>query len=156
MGSVQKILVVSRASHSCRHAVDCGISMAKLYGAKLHVLHIVSEPVDMEALNAPEFISEGKYKTYVTLRQEAKEELDKTLRREIEAGLPIKIVAGDDGGVADIVKTVKEEEIDLVIMLGQEEGRLEHLLFGGENDELIRRMPCSILLVKKEPEPVSW
>ena len=41
-------------------------------------------------------------------------------------------------------------------MLAHEEGRLEHMLFGGDNDAIIRKMPCSILLVKKEPEAVGW
>jgi len=153
---VKNILVVSRMSQTCLDAVQCGISIAKKYGAQLHVLHIVSEPVDMEALNAPEFISEGRYKTYVSLQQEAKEELDKALKKEIESGLPVKIVVGGGGAVDDVVKTVREENIDLMILLGQEEGRLERLLFGGENDDLIRRMPCSILLIKKEAEPVTW
>jgi nucleotide-binding universal stress UspA family protein len=40
-----------------------------------------------------------------------------------------------------------------MVMLAHEEGRLEHFLFGRTNDELLRRMPCSILLVKSEPAP---
>jgi len=32
---------------------------------------------------------------------------------------------------------------------------LEHFLFGRSNEELIRRMPCSLLLVKKEPGPAT-
>jgi hypothetical protein len=33
-------------------------------------------------------------------------------------------------------------------MLAHEEGHLEQILFDRSNDELIRQMPCSILLVK--------
>jgi universal stress protein A len=36
-------------------------------------------------------------------------------------------------------------------MLAHEEGRMEHFLFGQSNEALIRKMPCSVLLVKKEP-----
>jgi universal stress protein A len=46
--------------------------------------------------------------------------------------------------------------IDLVIMLAHEEGRLDHFLFGRSNEEIIRKIPCSFLLVKKEPEPVAF
>jgi nucleotide-binding universal stress UspA family protein len=38
-----------------------------------------------------------------------------------------------------------------LIMLAHEEGRMEHFLFGRSNEELIRQLPCSIFLVKKEP-----
>ena len=41
-------------------------------------------------------------------------------------------------------------------MLSHEEGHLEHFLFGRSNHELVRKMPCSILLVKKEPGPVAF
>jgi nucleotide-binding universal stress UspA family protein len=37
-------------------------------------------------------------------------------------------------------------------MRTHEEGRIERLLVGGSNDALIRKMPCSIFLVKKELE----
>jgi nucleotide-binding universal stress UspA family protein len=40
-------------------------------------------------------------------------------------------------------------------MLAHEEGHLEHFLFGRSNEEIIRKMPCSVLLVKKEPEPLE-
>jgi nucleotide-binding universal stress UspA family protein len=34
-----------------------------------------------------------------------------------------------------------------------EESRIERLLVGSSNDAIIRMMPCSIFLVKKELEP---
>ena len=55
----------------------------------------------------------------------------------------------------EIIKVVKEENIDLLIMLAHEEGHIEHFLFGRDNEDLIRKMPCSIILVKKEPHKVS-
>jgi len=56
----------------------------------------------------------------------------------------------------EILKVVKEENIDLIIMLAHKEGHLEHFLFGRSNDEIFRKMPCSILLLKKEPESVAF
>ncbi|MCX5877036.1 MAG: universal stress protein [Deltaproteobacteria bacterium] len=51
----------------------------------------------------------------------------------------------------EIFKTIREEKIDLLIMLAHEEGHLEDLFFNRSNDELVRKMPCAIMLVKKEP-----
>jgi len=36
-------------------------------------------------------------------------------------------------------------------MSAHEEGRLEHYMFGRTVEELTRKMPCSILLVKYNP-----
>jgi nucleotide-binding universal stress UspA family protein len=55
----------------------------------------------------------------------------------------------------EILKVVEEEKIDLTIMLAHEEGRLEDFLFGRSNEDIIRKMPCSVLLAKKEPGPVA-
>jgi nucleotide-binding universal stress UspA family protein len=58
--------------------------------------------------------------------------------------------------VDEIENIVREEKIDLLLMVAHEEGRVEHALCGGENDTVIRKMPCSILLVKQVPDSVEW
>jgi nucleotide-binding universal stress UspA family protein len=156
MDKVKHILVVSRMSQYCREAVGIGISLARKYGSQITVLHLVSNPVNMEALNAPLPFPDPKNKTYASVQDEAREELDKILKREISSGLPIKILIKEGRPIDEIVQVVKDEGIDLMVLLAHEEGRLEHLLFGRDNDAVIRRMPCSILLVKREPEPVVW
>ena len=156
MEKIERILVISRLSQYCREAVQIGISLAKKYGSQIHVLHLISNPVNMEALNAPLPYHNGRHKTYRSIQEEAKEELDKILRREMESGLPIKITIKDGNPADEIVKVVEEEKIDLMVLLAHQEGRLEHMLFDQDNAEIIRRMPCTMLLVKKEPEPVVW
>jgi nucleotide-binding universal stress UspA family protein len=49
------------------------------------------------------------------------------------------------------MKVVKEDNIDLIIMLSHSGWRLEHFLFGRIKEEIIRKTPCSILLIKEEP-----
>ena len=156
MEKVKHILVVSRMSQYCREAVGIGISLARKYGSKISVLHLVSNPVNMEALNAPLPYPDSKHKSYASIQEEAREELDKLLKEEIRSGLPIQILIKEGRPIDEIMQVVKDEGIDLMVLLAHEEGRLEHLLFGRDNDAVLRRMPCSILLVKREPEPVTW
>jgi len=156
MEQVKHILVVSRLSEYCRDAVGVGISLAKKYGSKITVLHLVTNPVTMEALNAPLPYPNGRHKSYASIQEEAREELDRILKREISSGLPIQILVKEGRPIDEIVQIVNDEGIDLMVLLAHEEGRLEHLLFGRDNDAILRRMPCSILLVKREPEPVNW
>jgi nucleotide-binding universal stress UspA family protein len=156
MEKIKHILVVSRMSQYCKEAVGIGISLARKYGSRISVLHLVSNPVTMEALNAPLPFPDDKHKSYASIQEEAKEELDKILKQEVHSGLPINILIKEGRPIDEVVQTVKDEGIDLIVMLAHEEGRLEHLLFGRDNDAVIRRMPCSILLVKREPESVVW
>jgi nucleotide-binding universal stress UspA family protein len=55
----------------------------------------------------------------------------------------------------EVLKIVEEKKIDLLIVRAHQEGRLERFLFGYGNENLIRRLPCSILLVKDEPKAVT-
>ena len=155
MEKVKHILVVSRMSQYCKEAVDIGISLAKKYGSRISVLHLITNPVTMEALNAPLPYPDQQHKSYSSIQEEVRAELDKILQKEINSGLQLKIIV-KNGSVDEVMQVVKGEGIDLVVMLAHEEGRLEHLLFGRDNDAILRRMPCSILLVKREPEPVKW
>jgi len=49
-----------------------------------------------------------------------------------------------------IMKLIEEENFDLLILRSHAESRLERMLVGGSNDEIIRAMPCSVFLVKQE------
>ena len=157
MENIKRILVVSRMTPQCRSAIKWGIFLGKKHDAELTVLHLVSNPGDIKAINVPGVIfKEDDIKNYKNIQREAKEELDKIIRQETKGGFPIKDLIREGEPVQEIVKVVKEEKIDLIITLAHEEGRLEHALFGGDNDNMIRKMPCSILLVKDEPEQVKW
>ena len=149
MKNFKRILVISRMSPYCREAIHCGVSLARTFEAKLVVLHLVANPVEMMAVNAPGLFPEEEYMNYENSQQEAKEELAKIIKQETRGGFPIKELISDNDPLVEMVKVVTEEKIDLIVMLAHEEGRLEHALFGGENDAIIRKMPCSILLVKK-------
>jgi nucleotide-binding universal stress UspA family protein len=134
-------------------AVNFGVSLARKYDAKLHVLHLVTNPVDMIALNPSGLFPEVMYTNYFDNQQDSKERLDIVIKKEIGEGFPINELVSDNDPFEEILKVVSDEKIDLIVMLAHEEGRLEHALFGGENDAIVRRMPCSILLLKEELEP---
>lgn len=149
MKDFRHILVLSRMIPYSREAIKVGISLARKYDAKLQVLHLVSNPVDLMAVNAPGLFPEEQYNNYMSSQQEAKEQLDKIIKQEIRDGFPIKELISDRDPLEEIMNVVKEEKIDLILLSAHEEGRIEHALFGGENDAILRKMPCSIMLVKK-------
>jgi nucleotide-binding universal stress UspA family protein len=95
---------------------------------------------------------------YERLQRTFREDIDHILEAEETQGLVIKAVMKEGDASDEIIKMVKEENIDLLIMSAHEEGHVEHFLFGSSNEELIRKMPCSIMLVKKgiyEVEPAE-
>jgi nucleotide-binding universal stress UspA family protein len=84
-----------------------------------------------------------------------RKELAAIINSEREKGIKVKQLVKEGDPETEIFQVVADENIDLIIMLAHEEGRLEHFLFGRSNEEIIRKLPCSVLLVKKEPEPLE-
>ena len=149
MEEVNRILVVSRMTTYCRKALHYGISLSKRYGASLYIIHVVQNPCGLEGWNLPPLPS--LVTDYPILFRKSKEDIDAAIKAEREQGMEIKELIREGEPTEVILSVVKDEDIDLLIMLAHEEGRMEHFLFGRSNEELIRKLPCSIFLVKKEP-----
>jgi len=153
MKDIKRILVVSRMTQYCRKAVRYGMSMAEECGAELYVIHVIHNPFGYEGWNLPMVSLKGEYKR---IQEKAKAYLDAIIASEKTDDLVVEELIKPGEPTKEILKVVQEKNIDLIIMLAHEEGHLEHFLFGASNEQLIRKMPCSIFLVKKEPEPVRY
>lgn len=152
MEDINRILVVSRSTKYCEKAVHYGISLARKFRAELIVIHVVHNPFSLEGWNLPVPSLE---KEYEKLLQTARNDIHQMIKGEQAQGLTIKEIIRDGDPISEILKTIKDEKIDLVVMLAHEEGRIEHFLFGRANEALVRKMPCPIMLVKKEPGRVD-
>lgn len=146
MKTFKNILVVSRSTKHCREAVETGISLAYQYGAHLYLLHVIHDPFNLEGWNLPVPSFHNEYEKMVA---DARKGLDRMVKIEKDKGLPVTVWVKDGEPAKEIKKVAEEEKIDLIIMLAHEEGRLEHFLFGRTNDAILRKLPTSILLVKK-------
>jgi universal stress protein A len=74
----------------------------------------------------------------------------------LKKGMSIKEMIREGNPIKEILKVIKEEDINLIIMLAHSEWRLVHFLFGRIKEEIIRKMPCSVLLIKEEPGKVAY
>ena len=150
MEDIDQILVVSRMTKYCQKAVHYGISLAKKYGAALTVVHVIHDPFGIQGWNLP---LPNLEKDFQNLMKKSRQQLDEIIAVENKGGMHIEVLLREGEPIEEILNVIKKKKINLLIMLAHEEGRLEHFLFGRSNEELVRRMPCSILLVKKEPGP---
>jgi universal stress protein A len=153
MEDINRILVVSRMTKYCQKAVHYGVSLARRYQAELLVLHVEHNPFGTKGWSLPMVSLEKDYRKL--LRQD-KKAIDNLIAQESTTGLPIRELIKTGEPLKEILRVVEEEKVDLIVLLAHEEWHLEHFLFGRTNRELVRKMPCSILLVKKEPEPVDF
>jgi nucleotide-binding universal stress UspA family protein len=91
---------------------------------------------------------------YQQMRVKARKDLDAMIAAEQDKGLSVQVGIAEGPPEKEILNAVKKKKIDLLVTLAHEEGRLEHALFGRLNEEIHRKLPCSILFIKQEPGPV--
>ena len=147
MEDIKRILVVSRITKCCHKAIRYGISLSKKYGAELTVLHTI-DTFWLRGWNVPMISFEEEYKKEL---KKTKEELDNIINMENKDGMAIKKLLKEGDPTEEILKFIKEANIDLVLLVAHEESRFEHFLFGRSNEEITRKIPCSILLIKTNP-----
>jgi nucleotide-binding universal stress UspA family protein len=145
METFKNILVVSRSTRNCLKVLKTGISLARKYNAKLHLLHIIHDPFGLEGWNLPVPSFEEEYKKMVA---DTREKLHKMVKEQEAEGLVVNESIEDSTPVDAIQRMVEKEKVDLILMLGHKEGRLEHFLFGKTNDAIIRSLPATLMLIK--------
>ena len=153
MEDIRRILAVSWMTQYCQRTVNFAVSLAAKYSAELSVIHVV-DTLWTQGWNLPMMSMPEEHKKDM---ERIKAELDGIIGNETKGGVKIKKIIKEGDPVEEILKIIEKEKIDLVVLRAHEESRIEHFLVGGSNDAIIRKMPCSIFLVKNEPEPkVAW
>jgi Universal stress protein UspA and related nucleotide-binding proteins len=147
MEDIRRILAVSWMTQYCQRTVHYAVSLAAKYGAELSVIHVI-DTLWLQGWNLPMMLHEEEHQNEM---ERIKAELNSIINREKKGGMKIKKIIKEGDPVEEILKVIEEEKIDLVILRAHEEGRIERFLVGGSNDAIIRKMPCSIFLVKNEP-----
>ncbi len=141
---IERILAVSRMSNYCRKAIHYGISLAQKYNAELFVIHVMYNP--FAHMNMPMMSLEDEHRKE---QENVKKQLDRIIEHEKNKGMVIKefIKAGDPA--EQIMTVVREENIDLAILHAHEDTHWDHFLYGYTNDEIIRKISCSVLLLRR-------
>ena len=152
MQDLHRILVVSMSTNHCHKAVQWGVTLAKTYNAKLFVIHIIHNPFGLEGWNLPIPSMKALEEELSGMRLKAKKAIHQYITSEETAGLSIEegIIEGDPKD--EILKFIEKQKIDLLVMVAHEQEHIEHFISGREIHDLIRRMPCSIFLVRRDLE----
>lgn len=142
MINLKNILCPTDFSESSRPATDYALEFARTFGATLHQLYVIEDPI----LYSPAF---GGYAP-------KPEELEAFA----QTGLENWILPDDIGNVeiacrwvhgrafSQILRDAQDHNIDLIVMGTHGRGFLPHLLLGSVAERVVRRAPCPVLTVR--------
>lgn len=141
---IRRILCTTDFSVCSGDTVPYAVSLAREYGAKLLVCHVVDLPPASsfgETLLDPEAY-------WADALQEARDRIETLMQDAPLAWEPVVL----GGSVAESVARIAEEnEVDLVVTATHGRSGLQRLFLGSVSEKLMRTLPCP-LLVARSPE----
>ena len=145
MEKFEKILFALDFSEHAEHAFDYALSMARNYKARLIIMHVIQEPVDLSGFYVPHI-------SFENLEKEIMEGAEKMMEKFCVDMLPdyknyeTQIVSGIP--YQEILRKAEEEKVSLIVMGTQGRKGIDHLLFGSNAEKVVRNSKCPVLTVR--------
>lgn len=147
MIEIKTILAPTDFSPHSEQAVRYACSLAERLGAKLHLIHVLSEiipagpdPLLMPVM-PPQFYQENEERAKETLQTLPKPGWGKppALETAVRWGSPVDA----------IVDYSREHAIDLIVIATHGRTGLSHVLLGSVAERIVREAPCPVLTIRQ-------
>jgi nucleotide-binding universal stress UspA family protein len=147
MDDLKRVLVMMTPTRDCIDVVQDAIQLAGRFRATLYVLDVVHNPFAYTGWNLPMPSLEQEYQRFL---QQVRDRLQAMVAQEKGRGFLVESLVREGEPAEQILKVIEEEHIDLLILPSHAENRIEHYFSGRVAEKVIRKMPCSVLLVRQE------
>jgi nucleotide-binding universal stress UspA family protein len=136
------VLVATDFGMAAEGALEYGRTLARLFGAKLHLLHVV----DNYFLRP---IASDTHARVTSARDQLAAQLTADDRRALQA---IESIETSDHPADAIVDYARNADIDLIVMGTHGRPAFDRLLLGSVAERVVRTAPCDVLTVRHSIE----
>jgi len=145
MKEFKTILFANDFAETSEEVFDYALSLARKYGAKLLIVHVINEPVDLRGFYVPHISFENLEKEIV---EGAEKMMDKFCRTKVKdfADYETMILSGIP--YEEIIKKAEEARASLIVMGTHGRRGLDHMLFGSTAERVVRGAGCPVLTVR--------
>ena len=138
MIDLKQVLVAVDFDEMSNVALNYARSLARTFGARLHVLHVMENPFLRAMANDPRAIEAG-----ITRR------LLDTLTDEDRSVLhAVPVLRTSDAPAEEIVKYAQSELIDLIVLGTHGRPGVAHFIMGSGAEKVVRTAPCPVLTLR--------
>ncbi len=147
MNEIKRILFATDFSESSDFSIKHALLFAKKFNARLYILHVVNEPVDLSGFYVPHISFE-----------KLEEEIAEGARKMMES-FCVKHMKGFDDYETMVVSGIPfntildradEVKADLIILGTHGRTGLDHVLFGSTAEKVVRKSKVPVLTVRIE------
>jgi nucleotide-binding universal stress UspA family protein len=145
MKTFKNVLFATDFSAGSDYAFDYAISLVRRCDAKLNVIHVINEPVDLRGFYVPH-ISFEKLEEEIELG--AKKLMEQFVRTHLNdfANFETFIVPGI--AYDEIIKKATDIGADLIVLGTHGRTGLDHVLFGSTAEKVVRKSPVPVMTIR--------
>jgi nucleotide-binding universal stress UspA family protein len=142
---IKRVLVPIDFSEHSKNALQYAISFAKQFKSELLLVYVVEPtiyPADFSfgQVAVPSIENE--------LRERGKTELDNLLKTQVGTALTARAIVKTGKPFLEIIDLAVEEDVDIIVIATHGHTGVEHILFGGTAEKVVRKAPCPVLVVR--------
>lgn len=151
MNNIKKIMAAICFSPYCEGTFTLAVDLAGKFDAKL----IVANVINIREVEAVSFVESMGYNVRsVQYIEEIERERIKTLEKMVDdSGFPrdrVKLIFRVGHPFEELMKVIREEDVDCVVVGSKGRTDLEHVLVGSIADKLFRHSPVTVVSHRKK------
>jgi nucleotide-binding universal stress UspA family protein len=139
---LRNLLVPIDFSDVSEAALAYGRTLARTFGARLHVLHVMEN----------DFLRPMASNPYMHSEAIGRQVMDKLTDEDRDLLRAVAVLKKSDAPAEDIVKYANAEDIDLIVMGTHGRKGVAHFFVGSVAEHVVRAAPCPVLAVRL-PQP---
>jgi len=147
MNQIKNILFATDFSESSDFAVRHALLFAKTFNARLYILHVVNEPVDLSGFYVPHISFEKLEEEIAEGARKMMEKFCTTHVRDFDA-YETMVISGVP--FTTILDKAAEVKADMIIMGTHGRTGLDHVLFGSTAEKVVRKSTIPVLTIRIE------
>ncbi|KIH76959.1 Nucleotide-binding universal stress protein, UspA family [Geoalkalibacter ferrihydriticus] len=145
MKDLKTVLYATDFSESSDFAFEFALTLAKKFDARLLLVHVVNEPVDLRGFYVPH-ISFDKLEEEI--QEGAKKMMEKFCRKHLSDYSNYETFVLPGIPYDEIIKKGEEEQADLIVMGTHGRTGLDHVLFGSTAEKVVRKSPIPVMTIR--------
>lgn len=142
---IEKILFATDFSEGSAVALPYAVDMAKQYGAKLYLVHVVYDITKATGWYVPH-VAIGEI--YDEIEKSARTEIEKLRVEEMKGLKDIEHVVLKGTPYEEIISFAEGNEIDLIVLGTHGRKGIDRVLFGSTAEQILRNASCPVLSVR--------
>jgi len=145
MRDFKTILFATDFSESSDYAFQYAYSVAKKFNARLLLVHVINEPVDLRGFYVPHISFE---KLEEEIEEGAQKMMEKFCRTHIRDYDNYESIIVPGIPYDEIIKKATDNSADLIILGTHGRTGLDHVLFGSTAEKVVRKSPVPVMTIR--------